>query len=343
MILVTGGTGFLGAHVLCELLEHNYAVRALKRATSDVQEFQYIFNCRFSSLSNNEKAAKLSLLNWTPGDVLDVPSLEEAMNGVEKVYHIAALVSFSPDKTSDMMFINAKGTANVVNVARDFAVKKLCYCSSIAALGRTESGMTIDEKTTWTDSPHNTNYAISKYRAEMEVWRAGEEGLNVVMVNPGVILGEGNPRKGSCRMQAAAMNGVPIYTEGVNGYVDVRDVARAMHLLMESDISGERFVTVSENLSFKDFFTMAAQTRGKQPPRFKAPRWLMNTAVAAARVGSWINGTSPQLTRETARAMYNKFYYNSARIKERLHFSFTPIHETLKRVANTPPMPQRDH
>lgn len=343
MILVTGGTGFLGSHLLCELLEHNHAVRALKRATSDVQEFSYIFNCRFSSLSDDEKAAKLALLNWTPGDVLDIPALEEAMTGVEKVYHVAALVSFSPDTISDMMHINARGTANVVNVALDYGVKKLCYCSSIAALGRAESGMTIDEKTTWSDSSHNTNYAISKYRAEMEVWRAGEEGLHIVMVNPGVILGEGNPRKGSCRMLAAALNGVPIYTEGVNGYVDVHDVARAMRLLMESDISGERFVMVSENISFKSFFTMAAHASGKQPPQFEAPRWLMNTAVAVVRFVSLFTGTPPQLTRETARAMYNKFYYNSARIKERLNFSFTPIEETLKRVANTQAMADENH
>lgn len=333
MILVTGGTGFLGAHVVCELLENNRQVRAIKRATSTLQEFNYIFNIRFAHLTEQQKAEKLALLNWTPADLLDVPSLEDAMEGVEQVYHVAAMVSFVAKQADEMQQVNVQGTTNVVNVALYAGVKKLCYCSSIAALGRAESGMTIDEKTAWTDSLLNTNYAISKYRAELEVWRAGEEGLNIVMVNPGVIIGEGDWSKGSCKMMATAAKGVPVYTEGINGYVDVRDVAKAMFLLAESNISFERFVLVSANISFKEFFSITAKATGKKEPKINAPKWLVNIAVVADALRALVSATSPLLTRETARGMYNRFFYKSDKFTHAFNFRFIPIEETIIRSS----------
>lgn len=325
--LLTGATGFLGAHIGIALLKQGYSVKALCRKGSTKDEFLNIMKMRGENLN------LLNNLTWVECDILDTVSLLQAMQGVEQVYHCAAVVSFWKNRTQEMMLANAQGTANIVNCALAAGVKKLCYASSIAALGREKRGDTIDENTHWTNSPYNTQYAISKYLAEMEVWRGIEEGLPAVIVNPGVILGEGRWDKGSCRLFTTAAKGFPFYTTGYNGYVDVQDVAKAMVLLMESPITAERFVMVGENLEFKDLFTRMAKYFGKPAPSIRVGAFLAQVARLLYGFKSLIDGKEPLVTKETARNSRHSFIYNGTKITNVIPFTYTPIDQTIERTC----------
>jgi dihydroflavonol-4-reductase len=326
-VLLTGATGFLGAHVAAGLLERGFSIKALKRSTSSLDEFHYILKMR------RVDESLINKIQWRECNLLDSYTLTKEMEGVEKIYHCAAIVSFWNRRRAEMMHANVQGTANIVNCALDAGVKKLCYASSIAALGREKDGDRIDENTPWRESKYNTQYAISKYLAEMEVWRGREEGLNTVIVNPGIIIGEGHWDKGSCRLVNTAAKGLNFYTRGKNGYVDVLDVARAMIDLMESNISGERFILVGDNVPFKEFFSLLSKEFGKPSPRIPVGRMLAQVARVLYGIKSLADGKEPLVTKETARNSQKEFNYISDKIKRELGFEFTAMEETIKRVC----------
>lgn len=320
MIAVSGATGFLGAHVVCRLLQQQRAVKALKRAGSSTDEFNYICSLYFEQPPEQ--------LTWVVADVLDVPALEEALEGVDEVYHCAAMVSFRKKDKETMMKTNIEGTANVVNVCLEKGIKKLAYISSIAALGREKSGAGITENTKWADSKHNSNYAISKHKAEMEVWRGVEEGLNAAIVNPGVILGSGTWTKGSCALFNMVHKGMPFYTNGVNGYVDVQDVADAAMFLMDHNHFGQRYILVSDNITMKHFLDDTATLLNRKKPFIEVNRFLAEASWISTALASFVTGKKPAITKETARASLNKFYYSSDKIKQ-LGFNFKPLKQTV--------------
>lgn len=326
-VLLTGATGFLGAHLAIDLLQAGTPVKVTKRAGSSLKEFELI--CKFRGV--NEQL--LTKLQWVECDILDTFALSNAMEGVSKVYHTAAIVSFWHKNYDTMLHTNIEGTANVVNCALDAGVKKLCYASSIAALGREKSGDIITEETAWQESKYNTKYALSKYLAEMEVWRGVEEGLPATIVNPGIILGEGKWNKGSCRLIDTAYKGLNFYTTGKNGYVDVLDVSKAMMQLMESDIENERYVLVAENIEFRKLFTQMAAQFGKPAPKIAVGNTLSQMARFVYWVKSLISGKEPLVTKETARNSLQSFTYISDKIKKDLNFEFTPIQDTINRAC----------
>lgn len=330
MIAVSGATGFLGSYVTCLLLKQGKYVRAFRRSQSGMDEFERIFRYCFGQLSADEEVKIRRQLAWVEADVNDIPSLEEALEGVTHVYHCAAIVSFHQKDRDRLMKVNVEGTANMVNIAMLKGVKKFCHVSSIAALGRAKSGDQVSESTKWNASKNNSNYAISKYKAEMEVWRAAEEGLNVVIVNPGVILGTGDWNKGSCKLFELVWRGMPFYTEGVNGYVDVQDVARAMLLLVESSIQGERFVLVGKNVNMKWYLETVAEHLGKKKPYIKVNRLMSQLAWILDGLKSRIMGKQPSITKETARASLNCFYYSSDKAIREIPFTFTPMEQTIE-------------
>lgn len=332
MILVTGGTGFLGAHIVCRLLLQGAFVRATRRAESSMDEFNYILGYYFSSKAEQEKRA--TQVQWVEASVEDITSLEEATKGVRMVYHCAALVSFD-SKDRDRLFVtNYQGTANVVNACLIQGVEVLCYASSVAALGRSKQGQTISENTKWENSSLNGNYALSKYKAEMEVWRGAEEGLQVCIVNPGVILGVGNYKKGSNAMIHTVYKGMPLYSMGVNGYVDVEDVASAMIALTERKVYGKRFVLVSESLHVRDVFFMIADAFEKKRPYISVSPFMGEIAWRLmALVRLFYSGALP-ITKETARAANRVSYYDNTAIKKALGFEFTLIKDTLAKACN---------
>jgi nucleoside-diphosphate-sugar epimerase len=313
-IFVTGGTGFLGSYLLRYLVAEGYTdIRALKRPNSPMDLVR-------------EVADKIE---WIEGDILDTFILEDAMDGVQQVYHCAGVVSYAPSDYQLMMDVNAEGTTNMVNVALYRKVEKFVYVSSIASIGRRPKLPVIDENTKWERSNWNSSYAISKYLGEMEVWRGVAEGLNVGIVNPAVIIGSGFWDRGTGQLFERANNGLKFYPKGSTGYVDVRDVARFMVKLMDSDIQNERYILNGANSSYLDFFTKVAAVLNKKPPSIQVNFILKELAIA----GEWLRSTllrkKPLLTRHTVNHVNRDFVYKNEKSKAAFDFDYTPLEQTL--------------
>lgn len=314
-IFVTGGAGLVGKELLQQLLDLGFHVRAL-----------------FHSAAIELKHPNLETIK---GDVLDVVLLEEAMSGVTHVFHCAAIVSYDPADRYRLLKMNVEGTANVVNACIDANIQKLVHVSSVAAIGRIRKGETVNETMQWTEKTNNSVYGKSKYYAEMEVWRGIGEGLKAVIVNPSLILGGDNWNTGSSAIFKSAYDEFAWYSEGVSGFVDVRDVARAMIMLMNSDISAERFILSGENCSFREVFTAVANCFGKKPPHKKVTPFLAELVWRLEKIKGKISGKKPLLTKESARTSLATVYYDHSKILKFLpEFSFTPIHETIERTCN---------
>ena len=311
MILVTGGAGLLGKELITQLLLQGKKVRAIYNNTA-LPDFHS------------------PDLTQVQCNILDVVGLEEAMTGIEQVYHCAAIVSFNPKKKKVMFTVNIEGTANVVNAALDACVKKLVQVSSVAALGRIRENEMINETMQWSEETSNSNYGQSKYLSEMEVWRGVGEGLNAVIVNPVIILGPGDWSAGSSQIFKTVNNEFPWYTEGTSGYVDVRDVAKVMILLMESDITAERFIVSAENRSYRDVFNLIATAFGKKPPHKKVTPFLAKLVWRLEKIKSRLTGNEPLVTKETtATAMAKVNFDNSKLLKALPGFTYRSIENTI--------------
>ena len=326
MILVTGGTGFVGAHLLVQLLNKGKTIKAFRRS-DDLKLTRKIFSYYIDDVED-----AINKIEWVNADILDINALKDVFkDNITEVYHCAATVSFNPKDKQRMMAVNINGTANIVNLSLIYKVKKLCHVSSIAALGRTELPESfVTEDTHWKQSKQNSNYAVSKYGGEREVWRGIQEGLDAVIVNPSVILGPGDWDKGSAQIFSTLAKGTMFYTKGVNGYVDVKDVAKAMITLMDGDIVNERFVLSAENLSYYDLFSKMLFVYGKKAPAIHATRPLLEVGWRVEKLKSFLTGISPLITKETARTSRNKYNYSSDKIIKALDFTFTSIDKTIK-------------
>jgi dihydroflavonol-4-reductase len=320
MVLITGGTGFLGAYIIKHLITAGYRVRALRRRNSPLPFFI--------------DPAILNQVEWVEGDVLDVVSLQDAMEDIDIVVHAAGLVSFSPDKKKAVFEVNTLGTANVVNVALEMKVRRLIHISSVAALGRTQIGERITEDKIWDGSKINSAYAVSKYKAEMEVWRGIAEGLEGVVLNPSIIIGFGNWNHSSCAIFKTIYKGFPWYTQGINGFVYVEDTARAAVALMASDISGERFIVNGDNWSYQQVLNAIADGLGKKRPSRLLTPFLAALAVSVEKFRSFFTGKQALITRETTRTAQHVSYYSSDKLLSSLpDFHFTPLPEAIRTAS----------
>ncbi len=329
MILLTGGTGLVGSHLLYELTASGKKVRALRRKESNMDMLEKIFRW----YNPQEYRQLLNLIEWMDGDVADILSLQDALKGVKQVYHCAAVVSFVPSERPNMLKINIDGTANLVNACLHEGVDKLCHCSSIAAVGRPDKGTWVDESLIWKTSRKNSYYSISKFGAEREVWRGSEEGLDVVIVNPSVIIGPGDPNRSSARLFTTVKNGLRFYSSGETGFVDVRDVAKAMHLLMDREVVNERYIVNSENMSYRELFAIFARHAGVKPPFFKAGKGLSEVAWRLEKVRSLITGSNPLITRETAKSANSNYRFSNEKIKNDLGMEFRTVDEAAENTA----------
>lgn len=330
MILLTGGTGMLGAHIAFELAKSGKKIRALKRAGSSTASTERIFK-----LYSAEAEQILAQIEWADGDLLDIGSLEDALEGITQVYHAAALVSFRPADKEKILQANIEGTANLVNAALYAGVQKFCHISSVAALGRTVDGLDINEDIWWKTSPENSWYAISKYGAEREAWRVSEEGMDVIILNPSFILGPGNGTTSSSEIFSLLRKGISWFTNGVTGYVDARDVAQAAVQLMDSEIKNERFVLNAANLSYREFFDKALAVFGKPATRFHAGPFLTGLGWRSEKILARLAGRKPGLTKETAIASQLVNHFDGKKITERIAFRYRDIETTIKEVCST--------
>jgi len=327
MIFVTGATGMLGSHVLLRLAQESKSFRALKRESSSLDLCKRIF-----SYYNAE--ALFSKINWVEGDVNDISSLEEGMKDCDLLLHCAGIVSFFQSDVELLKKNNVEGTANVMNVALASGIKKAGYVSSIAALGRNSTNGVVDEDCYFKITKLDSNYSISKYFAEQEVWRASAEGLDVVIVNPSVILGPGGWTKGSSQIFEKIYNGLKFYSSGSTGYVDVVDVAEVLIQLLFSDIKNQRFVVSAINLKYRDCFDRIAIAFGKSKANIKVTPFLKEIAWRWEALKSIITGKKPLITRDTANSAMLTSTYSSAKVMNTLNFEFTDINYTINKYSD---------
>jgi nucleoside-diphosphate-sugar epimerase len=326
MILVTGATGLVGSHLLVQLLQENEEVKALFRSEKQIEKVKNVFTFY-------NQTALFDKINWVKGDITDIPSLEIAFENVTHVYHCAALISFDPSDEDELRKINIEGTANVVNCCIDFGIKKLCHVSSIAALGNPkEHESTITEETEWNPEELHSDYAITKYGAEMEVWRGHQEGLEVVIVNPGVIFGYGFPKKGSDVIIQSVKKGLSFYTKGNIGIVSVDDVTNCMIKLMKGSVNGERFTLVGENIEAKKLLDFIAKELHVKKPYIKATKTMTGLAWRLDWLFSKILNRKRKLTRTTAVSSHSETTFDASKIESELVITFQKKETYLKTI-----------
>ena len=320
MILVTGGSGFLGQHLVRHLSQQGAQVRAL-----------------YNSHAPSEALKKLPGVEWVRCDLLDIFEVEEAIEGVTQIYHCAAIVSFDPRRRDEMLHFNPESTANIVNEALVQGIEKMVYVSSVAALGRSgDAKKEITEEEEWGESGYNSAYGISKYLAETEVWRGIGEGLNAVIINPAVMLGTGDWSSGSLQLIKLADKEFPFYTHGVSGWVDVGDVVKIMVLLMSSDIEAERFIVCEGNHSFRDIFTIMAKALNKKPPHYHAGPRLTGLVWRLSMLRHKLFGTGSMITKETASTAQGYSFYSNRKLLETFpSFSYTAINKAIEGMARS--------
>lgn len=326
MIVVTGGTGFLGSWLIARLRREPLKIRAIHRKTSSFREFEAIQN-----FANHiwDKPHPEHQLEWVESDILDPVNLESAFCGASLIYHAAAMVSFHPADEKKMMDINVNGTALVLNTALALKIPHLIYISSVSALGRIHQEVTT-EKTSWKKSPNPSAYSISKYKAEMEVWRAIAEGLNVSVVNPCIIHGPGDWNRGTCAIFNKIYHGLPWTTTGSNAWVDVRDVVEILIRLNNQPKPGQNYLLAGENLPYQSYFHQIANNFQLPSPKYFVPKWI---ALPASRILTFlgkITGTRPFITPEMAKTAYLKATYSSLKAQKEFSFQFKTVNETIQ-------------
>ena len=326
MIFVTGGTGLVGSHILLKLSEEKIPFIALKRKNSSDDVCRNVFK-NYNTENLFEK------IEWVIGDVNDITSLEDGMKNCTKLIHAAAIVSFHKEDNTLMNKINVEGTKNVMNVAASKGFKKVSYISSISAIGKKPNEI-IDENCEFEYSRNEQNYSLTKHFAEQEVWRISQEGLDVVILNPSVILGPGNWNKGSSQIFQKIHQGLKFYTEGSTGYVDVRDVASCCIKLLLSDIKNERFIINSENLKFRSVFNLIADGFKKPKPSIKVTPFLKEFAWRMEAFRSFFSGKKALITKETTDTAMSNSLYSSKKLDNALGHKFIPIKKSIIDYCN---------
>lgn len=328
MILVTGGTGLVGSHLIYHLLVQNESVKAIHQKASDLLAVKNVFSFYSSDYENIFQKIK-----WIEADLCDISSLETAFQDVKHVYHCAAFISLDPNDYHKMRKINIEGTCNIVNLCVLNSIKKLCYVSSIAAVEKNKNGILVDETENWNSNTKKTDYAISKYGGEMEVWRASQEDVDVIIVNPGVILGSGFWKKGTGILFTKVFHGFKFYTEGVTGFVGVKDVVQIMHKLMLSTIKNERFILVAENVSFKDLLFQIADCFGTKRPNIKVTKTMSEIFWRLDHIKNKLFRLAPFITKDTAKSSLSINSFSSQKIKHAISYEFEPIVKTIETVC----------
>ena len=323
MILVTGGTGLVGAHLLYNLTSKGHKVRAIHRAESNLEAVKKVF-----SYYSNQPDSLFDSIEWFKADLNNIPLLTEAFKGVTGVYHCAALISFDPKDKEILYKTNVEGTANIVNFCINSTVKKLCYVSSIAAIGPSIKKKEVTEETEW-NNPYTNVYAKSKHMAEMEVWRGSQEGLAVAIINPGVIIGPGFWGSGSGKFITTAAKKPYFYPLGGSGFVGVTDVVNALELLLESPIQGERFIMVSENKTFKSILSQFAAELEIRPPKKPIPFFVLKVFWRIDWFFSMLFRYPRKLTKSRVMGLETTEIYNSNKIEKQTEFRFTPLYKQL--------------
>ncbi len=330
-LLLTGATGLVGSHTLLKLVENGVYVRAFVRPNSDYRNrIVEVF-----SLFNQPASLLDQFVTFFEGDILNIGDLEDALEGIESVIHTAAIVREGFEKSDRLMKVNVEGTSNLVNLCLDFKISWFLFISSVATLGPNPEGL-VDEDFFFKAGPYTSNYALSKYLAEQEVWRASEEGLPVVVLNPSIVLGASRSKQSSSAIFHAAKKGISIYTNGLHGYVDVVDLSSVIHNLYTVQFTGKRFIVSSENMENLDFLRAVCVSMKSAPPRIQFRQWMIFPAIIAGVIGKIFNKNQTTLNRKLIQSALSRNAYDNARITEKTGIQFkkvqTSIIETAQRM-----------
>lgn len=328
MILVTGGTGLVGSHLLHFLLQNGEKVKATFRNEKSLEKTQKVFEYY-------QAKHLFDQIFWVEADVSDYFSLKEIFDGVTSVYHCAAVVSFDRRRADKMYEVNIEGTQHLVNLSLEFNIQKFCYVSSVASLGAYADKKCTDEEALWEHTSETSNYSISKYYAENEVWRAAEEGLNVVVVNPATIIGYGNWDESSTAIIKKVNDGLNYYTTGSNAFVGVKDVVKVMHHLMNSSIINQRYILAADNWTFQKLLSQIAVGLGKTPPQKEAPRWLANALRRVDEINYFLFGSKTVLTKQSVATAYESRCYSTQKVRSELGFEFEDLKSVIAEVTKT--------
>tara|TARA_B100000795_G_scaffold92606_2_gene67727 strand:- start:23203 stop:24216 length:1014 start_codon:yes stop_codon:yes gene_type:complete len=330
MILVTGGTGLVGSHLLYSLAISGAKVRAIYRESNSLARVEKVFGY----YTNIEEAKTLyNTIEWVLADITNLPALTKAFANCTQVYHCAAMIEFDSKKYETLKKVNVEATANIVNIALLQGVQKLCYVSSIATLGNTTDGKSTTEETPFNQNGDNNVYSLTKYAAEMEVWRGTLEGLKAIIINPGVILGAGSWHRGSGAIISLASKAMPYFTGGTIAVVDVQDVVNCMLLLMKSSVKNERYILVGANMRYQDFTKHLALAFDKKPPTKEIEQWKLLLASTFYFIGNRLFGLKRRLLKTNVKSLYSNTSYSAHKIEACLKFRFTPVAETVIRVV----------
>lgn len=323
MILVTGGTGLVGSHLLLQLVRSGFTVRATYRQNSNLKRIEKVF--AYYDQKVGELFAKIE---WILADLNDIPSLETAFQGITHVYHCAALISFDPKDYDILHKINTQGTANIVNLCLAKNIEKLCHVSTIGAIGKSLDGNVATEENEWAEEDTNV-YAMTKHAAEMEVWRGSQEGLSVIIVNPGVIVGPGFWEDGSGKLFTTAHKGYAYFPPGGTGFITIADLIRIMTKLMDSSLMNQRYITVAENVTFEHMLGMLTKYLGKPKPTKKLAFWQLEIGRVFDMFFSFFTGRARRITKNSIKSLKTRDIYDNTKIKKELNFEFAPLEETL--------------
>jgi nucleoside-diphosphate-sugar epimerase len=328
MILITGATGLVGSHLVLQLLQTNPTpIRAMFRNSDSINKTKALF------ISQNQSEL-FELIIWVEADITDVPSLEVAFENIDFVYHCAALISFDPNDEKILRKINIEGTANIVNFCIHKKIKKLVHVSSIAALGDLTIGeKEITEKSEWNPEKLHSDYAISKFGAEMEVWRAQQEGVATVIVNPGVIIGAGFWQSGSGLLFTSIKKGLSFYTSGTSGFICVTDVVKAMQILMENNTQGERFILIAENISYQQVLIKIAQDLKVKKPSIQAQAWLLKIAWRLDWLFCKLTKSKRKISRYGVNSLLSSDFISNQKLTELLQFNYQSVDQCIEEVA----------
>lgn len=330
MILVTGGTGLVGSHLLLDLLKAGNNVRAIYRKSSNLLVVKKVFSYYMSS---EESDFYFNKIDWQVADLNDIFALTKAFKGITSVYHSAAMISFDPSDEKALRKINIEGTANIVNLCVSGGIKKLCFISSISTMDLTPGEKEISENFTWYQEQNHSDYAISKHGAEIEVWRGSQEGVPVIILNPGIIIGPGFWESGSGQIFKRIDSGLNYHFPKTTGFVWVQDVARAAIISMESSVINEQYIVVAENLEFKKALEMIANSIDKPSPKRPLKPWMVFIGWIYQTLAGTLFGKKRQIAKKDIKGLFAHTFYSNQKLVSEFNFKFTPVKEAIHQTG----------
>ncbi|MFN4762324.1 NAD-dependent epimerase/dehydratase family protein [Gillisia sp. Q332] len=330
MILVTGGTGLVGSHLLLDLLKAGNNVRAIYRKSSNLLVVKKVFSYY---LSSEETDLYFNRIDWQEADLNDICALTKAFIGITSVYHSAAMISFDPSDEKALRKINIEGTANIVNLCISGGIKKLCFISSIATMDLTPGENEISENFTWYQEQNHSDYAISKHGAEIEVWRGSQEGVPVIILNPGIIIGPGFWDSGSGQIFKRIDAGLNYHFPKTTGFVGVRDVVCAAICTMDSSTKNEQYIVVAQNLEFKKVLEMIAESIDKPAPKKPLKPWMVFIGWIYQFITAMLFGKKRQIAKKDMKALFAHTFYSNQKIVKEFNFKFTPVQEVIHQTG----------